>query len=378
MLRYVVIALSMLLGTACASPPPVSPIDVTPVVPGTNERVNVSHVYVLVDSSASIADDFAAQKAAVQALASGMPDGSYEVAAIAFGGYQRQTEGLHPFDRENLKQGAAALRHLRQGTPLDRVITELTPKTQGKFGRGQVIVFSDGLPTDPVGREIDERVVISAAKQLRADWEGELCFHTIQTGSDPAGAAFLTKLSQATSCGSARSLSSIQTAASIQSFEREIFFGRAAIVAPLARGVGDADGDGVADDKDQCPATPGGATSDGRGCWIVPGLQFAFDKADIKPRYHAELANIVRVLNENPGIEVRLDGHTDSVGPEAYNQGLSERRAKAVETYLERNGIAASRVSSRGFGESRPAYSNDTEEGQAKNRRTEITVLQSQ
>jgi OOP family OmpA-OmpF porin len=356
MLRYVGIALSVLLGTACASPPPVSPIDVRPVVPGTNERVNVSHVYVLVDSSASIADDFAAQKAAVQALASGMPDGSYEVAAIAFGGYERQTEGLHPFDRENLKQGAAALRHLREGTPLDRVITELTPKTQGKFGRGQVLVFSDGLPTDPIGREIDEQVVISAAKQLRADWEGELCFHTIQTGSDPAGAAFLTKLSQATSCGSARSLSSIQTADSIQSFEREIFFGRAAIVAPLARGVGDADGDGIADDKDQCPGTPGGATSDGRGCF----------------------ANIVRVLNENPGIEVRLDGHTDSVGAEAYNQTLSERRAKAVETYLERNGIAASRLSSRGFGESRPAYSNDTEEGQAKNRRTEITVLQSQ
>jgi OOP family OmpA-OmpF porin len=378
MVRRFAIALSLLGGIACASSPEVSPISVSPVVPGSNERVNVSHVYVLVDSSSSIAQDFAAQKATVQSLAAAMPDGDYQVAAIAFGGYERQSQGLNPFDRENLKQGAANLRFLSEGTPLDRVITELTPETQGKFGRGQVVVFSDGLPTDPVGREIDDETVIAAARQLRSDWEGELCFHTVQTGNDPEGAAFLTKLSQATSCGSARSLSSIQTADALQAFEREIFFGRAAVVAPVVRGVaGDADGDGVMDEDDQCPGTPGGATADGRGCWVVPGLQFAFDKADIKPRYEGDLQHIVRVLKENPGIEVRLDGHTDSTGAADYNQALSERRARAVEVYLEKNGIAAGRVSSRGFGESRPAYSNDTEEGQAKNRRTEITVLQS-
>jgi OOP family OmpA-OmpF porin len=132
----------------------------------------------------------------------------------------------------------------------------------------------------------------------------------------------------------------------------------------------------VLDDVDQCPGTPGGVTPDGRGCWIVPGFEFAFDKTDIDSRYEGDLANMIRVLNENPGITVRLDGHTDSVGPEAYNQGLSERRADVVREYLVRQGIDGSRVSTRGFGESRPAYSNDTEENRAANRRTEITAIQ--
>jgi OOP family OmpA-OmpF porin len=372
--RFAIVA-CLLGGVACAAPPTVSPLNAGPVVPGADERVNVSHVYALVDASSSIADDFPRQRAMVQSFVGAMPDGSYEVAAIAFGGYKRQTEGLKPFDRENLKRGAANLEQLNEGTPLDRVITELAPKTKGKFGRGLVIVFSDGFPTDPVGRELDEDQVIAAARALREGWEGDLCFHTVQTGDDPAGAAFLKRLSQATDCGSARSMASIQNVAALQNFEREIFFGRAPVVA--ARGPGDLDGDGITDDRDQCPGTPGGVTPDGRGCWTVPGLEFAFDKYDIKPRYEADLQNVVRVLRQNPGIEIRLDGHTDSTGSAAYNQALSERRAKAVEKYLESQGIDPDRISSRGFGASEPAYPNDTNEGRARNRRTEITALQS-
>ena len=138
----------------------------------------------------------------------------------------------------------------------------------------------------------------------------------------------------------------------------------------------DTDGDGIPDDIDQCPGTPNGVTPDGRGCWVVPGLRFAFDKSDIKPRYHEHLANMVRVLRENPGMRIRIDGHTDSVGAEEYNQGLSERRAAAVRNYLTSQGIDASRVTAKGFGEKAPAYTNETEEGRAGNRRTEITALE--
>jgi OOP family OmpA-OmpF porin len=372
MYRRVAIVLSLAGAIACAGPPEVSPLGAGPVVPGSEERVAVSHVYVLVDSSSSIAEDFQMQKALVRSFVGAMPDGSYEVAAIAFGGYKRQTEGLKPFDRDNLAAGAANLELLKEGTPLDRVIGELTPKTQGKFGRGLVIVFSDGVPTDPVGRDLDPELVISAAKQLKKDWEGDLCFHTVQVSDDPEGAEFMKKLSNATSCGSTRSLSSIQNVAALQNFEREIFFGRRPVVAAAP---GDADADGVPDHLDKCPGTPNGVAPDGRGCWVVPGLSFAFDKTDIKDEYRGDLANMVRVLNENPGITVRLDGHTDSVGPEKYIQGLSERRADAVRSYLLGQGIDGDRLTTRGFGETMPAYPNDSEDGRAKNRRTEITAF---
>jgi len=68
-------------------------------------------------------------------------------------------------------------------------------------------------------------------------------------------------------------------------------------------------------------------------------------------------------------------GHTDSVGTDSYNQGLSERRANAVKDYLTAQGIKASRLTARGYGESRPVASNDTDEGRAENRRVELIVL---
>jgi len=376
MLRRSAITLSLLGALACASPPAVAPLAAGPIVPGPNERVNVSHVYVVVDSSASVDKQFPIEKAMVESFAGAMPDGSYEVAAIAFGGYARQTGGLQPFNRKNLVSGARNLEHLGEGTPLDRVLTELTPATKGKFGRGVVIVFSDGVPTDPIGRDLDSEKVIAAAQQLKKDWQGELCFHTVQVGNEPGGAEFLSRLANATSCGSSRTLSSVQNVAALQNFEREVFLGAAATRAVAAAGPGDADGDGVLDDKDECPGTPGGVTPDGRGCWVVVGLEFGFDSAKIESRYERHLGDIVRVLSENPGIQLRIDGHTDSKGSEAYNEGLSQRRADSVRAYLVNRGVGGDRLKTQGFGESRPAASNDSDEGRAKNRRTELTALQ--
>jgi len=76
---------------------------------------------------------------------------------------------------------------------------------------------------------------------------------------------------------------------------------------------------------------------------------------------------------DNPTLRVLLEGHTDSIGAEAYNQGLSERRAKAVMQYLIKGGVDSARLSTVGYGESRPIAPNNTKEGRAKNRRVELT-----
>ena len=106
----------------------------------------------------------------------------------------------------------------------------------------------------------------------------------------------------------------------------------------------------------------------------IRGTHFAFDSARLTSEGEAILDEAVTVLNENPGINVRIEGHTDSVGSEAYNMGLGQRRADSVADYLTSRGISSSRMTTRSFGESVPAASNDTESGRAQNRRVEIIV----
>ncbi|ENP0852033.1 OmpA family protein, partial [Vibrio parahaemolyticus] len=88
--------------------------------------------------------------------------------------------------------------------------------------------------------------------------------------------------------------------------------------------------------------------------------------------YNADLESLAKQLTQYPEDKVQIVGHTDSSGPEAYNQRLSEHRAQAVADYLKRMGIAESRLMVMGQGESHPVASNDTAEGRAQNRRVEV------
>lgn len=96
----------------------------------------------------------------------------------------------------------------------------------------------------------------------------------------------------------------------------------------------------------------------------------------IRAESRQELDQLVQILNENPTMRVELGGHTDNEGSDATNQRLSQARTNAVRAFLLRNGIAAGRVESMGYGESKPVASNDTPEGRQANRRVEFTILQ--
>ena len=88
------------------------------------------------------------------------------------------------------------------------------------------------------------------------------------------------------------------------------------------------------------------------------------------------MAKLVAMLNATPAVRIEIGGHTDNVGSEEANLLLSENRAKAVVSYLISKGVAASRLTARGYGESVPVDSNDTEAGRASNRRTQMTVVE--
>ena len=147
----------------------------------------------------------------------------------------------------------------------------------------------------------------------------------------------------------------------------------------------DTDGDGVLDKDDKCPKVKGTAANN--GCPEVTtevikklndfskSILFDTSKATIKAESNAKLEEIVKVMNEYSNANFKLEGHTDSTGNAAKNLQLSKDRAAAVKDYLIAKGISASRLSSEGYGITKPIASNKTVAGRAENRRVEIILV---
>lgn len=108
---------------------------------------------------------------------------------------------------------------------------------------------------------------------------------------------------------------------------------------------------------------------------VLKNIFFDVNKYDLKNESLVELGNVVRLLKENPGLKIQINGHTDDVGKSADNLKLSNDRAQTVVKYLTSNGIDAKRLSFKGFGVTQPVANNKTEQGRAQNRRTELKVV---
>ncbi|HSC82874.1 MAG TPA: OmpA family protein [Pseudomonas sp.] len=155
-----------------------------------------------------------------------------------------------------------------------------------------------------------------------------------------------------------------------------------AAAEPAPEVCSDSDNDGVCDNVDKCPDTPANVTVDADGCPAVAevvrvelDVKFDFDKSKVKEESYGDIKNLADFMNQYPSTSTTVEGHTDSVGTDAYNQKLSERRANAVrEVLVNQYGVGSERVNSVGYGESRPVADNATEAGRAVNRRVEAEV----
>jgi OOP family OmpA-OmpF porin len=296
-----------------------------------------------------MAETFPHVKALAQSFVKAMPEGNtrakvagnYDATLIGFGGEDRIVSPLAPFNRSALSSKADSLRILGDlhgyggETPFRNVFAEVQEALETKTGNAAVVIFSDGLPDV-------ESEAMDAAKALVESHSGDVCFHTVHVGENEDGSRFLGAVSALTQCGSTRHVANVWDASALMKFTHAVFAGEAG--AP-----------------DACA-----------GRIVLRGVEFAFNRAELTGTSSVILDVAVEQLERCPNIPMEIDGHTDSVGAEAYNQGLGQRRAEAVRRYLVSKGLRSSRLTARSYGESRPVASNDTEEGRQTNRRVEL------
>jgi OmpA-OmpF porin, OOP family len=144
----------------------------------------------------------------------------------------------------------------------------------------------------------------------------------------------------------------------------------------------DSDGDGVPDAQDACPNTPAGMRVDARGCQllfeegrtnvVLEGVTFATGSANLTEESKVILDRVAESLVAATEVNIEVQGHTDNTGSLAVNNRLSEARAMSVRAYLIEKGVAAQRITARGYGPSQPAVPNTTAEGRQQNRRVEL------
>ena len=412
----ILIALVTLFFLGCATHTPApAPFDAQPIASGMyNEKVD--HLYFILDASSSMTEGHAGRtkfdiaRSVVENFNKTMPDVKTSVAMRSFGHADKISKKgsvlmVEPgaYQRQALSGGLGKVSQAGGISPLDRAFKETVKDFKDTKDPIAVVVVSDGKDMAPG--------TVAAAEALAADHGDQLCIYTVQTGNDGGGKKLLSKIAEATSCGKSINADNLASGADMNAFVKEV------LLADLA----DSDGDGVTDDKDKCPNTPSGVKVDMNGCpldsdkdgvldhldkcpgtpmgvkvdadgcpipvptksaevteagtWIYKDIQFEVNKADLKESSIPTLNEIVDALNAQSGLNIEIQGHTDSTGAHDYNVGLSQRRAQSVRNYLISKGIDPSRMTSKGYGPDRPIASNTTKEGRARNRRVEINPL---
>ncbi len=359
-----VLVTAFTVGCAAKMLPSQEPRQVSPLQFASNEWRVPSQAIVIADASGTtyMSGSFPYIKAMTQSFVKAMPDGNtaakypgtYDASLIGFSGFDRIISPLAPFSRGALGTKADSLRVLGDlhgyggTTPLDTVFEEVQEALKTKSGVAAVVVFSDGLPDDP-------EVTMEAAKKLVASYSEQVCFHTVHFGKnteiakDSVGAQFLAKLSALTSCGSAANLAGTWGAENLMKFVHGVFAGE----APNKRA------------PDPC-----------EGRIVLRGVEFEFDSAKLTGSSSVVLDVAIEELGRCPNIPIQIDGHTDSIGTDAYNQSLGQRRADSVKQYFVSKGLSSQRLKTRSFGESKPLASNDTDDGRRINRRVELHPVQ--
>ena len=393
-LKVILFVAVALLLVGCASPKAVSTfhaLDLNPIVQGGDYAQKVDNFVVILDKSGSMGEPYKGQKKLdyakdmVSRMNRTIPDlmltGSLRVfgrVAVFSSSFTKLEWGPAAYSKPGLDGGLNKVGFSVGDSPLNVALDTAAQDLKSAKGDIAVIIFTDA------NKEVmNYKAVLKSAANLKSQYGNRVCIYTVQIGKDPAGKKLLQQVAQEGQCGFYTNAAKIASSAGMANFVGKIFLKKVEKVEVVEKVVAvvkpapcpDNDGDGICDKDDQCPNTPRGATADYRGCWVLGDIFFDFDKYNIKPRFYPELDAVVKVLNRNPSVKIRIEGNTDNIGTAKYNIGLSERRAKTVMEYLVKAGINKNRLSIIGYGFGKPIATNATPEGRALNRRVELTPL---
>ncbi len=270
-----------------------------------------------------------------------IPDMRYNAALQMFAPVQTVVP-VGPYDRAAMAKGIKSIKEEQEIfgrlTPMGPGIMALDPVLAKMSGNTAVILVSDGMANQGPDPVEEARAIYSKYPNV--------CIHIISLAdaSDKKGKEILSAINKMNTCSVMAEGRALECdAAAMEKFVSSIFC-TPKKVAPKEEVI------------------------------VLRGINFDFDKYNIKPEFKPVLDEAVRILMKNPDIRVTIEGHTDAMGSEAYNQKLSERRAAAVYDYFLSKGVPSSRMRSVGYGELRPIATNATEEGRALNRRAELKV----
>lgn len=358
-----------LLLAACATTQPMAPF--TPQDLDSQDYVAKPENFVVVfDGSSSMGETyrgqlntghskFAVAKDLVDRMNRTIPDLETKGAVTAFGldpdvakNPTVTVYGLTDYSRDGLAEGMGRITSPGGTTPMGLGLAQAGELLKGAEDDLAIILFSDGkenTSTTPGALE--------AANALKDQFGDRLCLYTVYVGNTEAGRKMMNDLAATSACGSATSADELATADAMAAFVEEVFLeGAPAAPAPP-------------------PAPAPMPAPQPKISWILSGVNFDLDSAVVRPDAKDVLQSDIRILRDNPEIRVEVQGHTCDLGEADYNRDLSARRAQAIKDYLVSQGIAADRLTPRGYGEDRPRFPNDSEANRAKNRRVELVPI---
>lgn len=358
-----------------------APLTFTPKAFETGKYApKVANFQIIIDASESMDVDIQGHKKYpsaynfVSSVNQSIPtDLTYNGGLRSFGHNPKQSKeltalpyGMTQYTRAGFAGGLDSIKALGGDSPLAAALLAAGKDLKAASGNSAIVVVSDGISMEDAP---------AAAASVKAELGDKVCIYTVQIGDRAEGKKTLASVAKAGGCGTAVNAAELTAPDQFAGFVEQVFLAGKAPVAMAPPPPGDSDGDGVTDDKDKCPNTLKGVIVDKDGCDLRFTLQieFDFDKADIRPEYHDQIAKAADFVKKYPETKILVAGHTDSIGEEAYNKALSMKRAEALESYMVANfGINAEQLFPRGYGENRPVASNDTDEGRQANRRVEF------
>ena len=359
------LVLALLMGCATQKASPVTKAGDLSMKMKSGECVlKADNVEIILDKSWTMNDAYGGvQKLAIEkSLASKFNSYIYDLSINA--GVRTFGQNFANFDVTNLVYGIAkydpngvegAIQDMRTpygDSPLDKAILAAGNDLKTLPGSSALVIFTDAVQWNMFGP-----AAVKAATSVKNQYGDKLCIYTVQIGNDAAGAKFLNQIVEAGQCGVAVKGDDLANDSAMNDFVNKIFCAAPAAVAP----------------PPPPPVTEmekkleeGRATLD---------VKFDFDKSVVKPEYYKDIEAVADVMKKHPDMKIMIEGHTDSVGTAKYNQKLSQRRAEAIKKVMEtKYKIDPSRLTAKGFGESKPIATNKTAEGRQQNRRSEASV----